>query len=235
MCGIAGILNLDGRPCDPGDVRTFADALTHRGPDGSGVHTDGPIGLGHRRLAILDLSEHGRQPMRSVDGRYWITYNGEIFNFLELRRELESLGQRFATDSDTEIILEAYRRWGTDCVLRFNGMWAFAIWDAERRALFLSRDRFGVKPLRYLHDGRRFAFASELKAFRHLAGFTPRENEAEMRNLLARGGVSIEGTPFEGVKRLPGGYNLLVSAEGMRKWRNAFSSDANAKRRPSVR
>jgi asparagine synthase (glutamine-hydrolysing) len=219
MCGIAGILNLDGRPCDPGDVQAFADALVHRGPDGGGVHTEGPVGLGHRRLAILDLSEHGRQPMRSIDGRYWITYNGEIFNFLELRRELQEKGQRFATDSDTEIILEAYRHWGADCVLRFNGMWAFAIWDAERRELFLSRDRFGVKPLRYLHDGRRFAFASELKAFRRLAGFTPRENESEMRNLLARGGMSMEETPFEGVKRLPGGYNLLVTADGVRKWR----------------
>jgi asparagine synthase (glutamine-hydrolysing) len=219
MCGIAGIFNLDGRPCDADDVRAFTDALTHRGPDGSGVFTDGPIGLGHRRLAILDLSEHGHQPMRSVDGRYWITYNGEIFNFLELRRELQADGQRFATDSDTEIILGAYRRWGADCVLRFNGMWAFAIYDSERRELFLSRDRFGVKPLRYLTDGRRFAFASELKAFRHLPGFTPRENESEMRNLLARGGMSMEDTPFEGVKRLPGGYNLLVTTEGIRKWR----------------
>jgi len=219
MCGIAGFFNLDGRPAEGHDVQVFVDSLTHRGPDGSGVYTHGPIGLGHRRLSILDLSEAGRQPMADTDRRFHITFNGEIFNFLELRRELEQDGAHFATDSDTEVILAAYKRWGADCVLRFNGMWAFAIWDASREELFLSRDRFGVKPLRYLQEAGRFSFASELKSFRHLAGFAPRENVTEMRNLLARGGMSMEETPFEGVKRLPGGYNMLVTRESVRKWR----------------
>lgn len=219
MCGVAGIFNLDGAPVSAADVQRFTDALTHRGPDGSGVYTSGPIGLGHRRLAILDLSEHGKQPMAAGDGRYHITFNGEIFNFLELRRELERDGFRFDTDSDTEVILASYQRWGAECVLRFNGMWAFAIWDSSKQELFVSRDRFGVKPLRYLHDGKRFAFASELKAFLHLAGYTVRENLQEMQNLMARGGNSMEETPFEGVHRLPGGYNLLVTRESVRKWR----------------
>lgn len=220
MCGVAGIFHLNGAHASKGDVLAFVDSLYHRGPDGNGAWVDGPIGLGHRRLAILDLSPQGQQPMADVSGKLHITFNGEIFNFLELRRELERDGIAFRTDSDTEVILAAYRRWGADCVLRFNGMWAFAIWDSEKQELFVSRDRFGVKPLRYVYQpGRMFAFASELKAFRHLAGFTPAENLSEMRNLLARGGNSMEETAFEGVKRLPGGYNMLVTRDSMRKWR----------------
>ena len=219
MCGIAGILNLDGRPCDVNHVRRFTDAVAHRGPDGRGVFTDGPLGLGHRRLAILDLSEMGHQPMSCLDGRYWITYNGEIYNFLELRRKLAKAGIPFRTESDTEVIAAAYHHWGPQCTLQFNGMWALAIWSTERRELFLSRDRFGIKPLHYVVQPGRFAFASELKAFCHLDGFVPRENAAEMRKFLARGGASMEDTLFEGVKRLPGGYNMVVSAEGMRTWR----------------
>jgi asparagine synthase (glutamine-hydrolysing) len=219
MCGIAGIFNLDDRPCDPDDVRRFVASLAHRGPDGEGVFTDGCVGLGHRRLSILDLTDAGKQPMRCLDGRYWITFNGEIYNFVELRKELEGRGYHFRTQSDTEVIVAAYDAWGDLCVLHFNGMWAFAIWDVERRELFLSRDRFGIKPLRYCMTPGRFAFASELKAFRHLAGFTVRENEPEMRNLLARGGMSMEDTIFQDVRRLPGGYNMVVSAKGMRTWR----------------
>jgi asparagine synthase (glutamine-hydrolysing) len=219
MCGIAGILNRDGRPCDRDDVRLFTDSLAHRGPDGRGVYTNGPIGLGHRRLAILDLSEQGKQPMEILDGRYVITYNGEVYNFLELRRELEAAGFRFRTTSDTEVITVAYHHWGPDCVLRFNGMWAFAIWDGERRELFLSRDRFGVKPLRYTLDSRRFAFASELKAFFHLRGFSARENEREMHFALAKGAESTQETLVQGVTRLPGGHNMLVTADNVRIWR----------------
>ena len=219
MCGVAGILNLDGQPCDRDDLTRFTDSLYHRGPDGAGVHVDGPLGLGHRRLAILDLSEAGHQPMACLGRRYWITYNGEVYNFLELRRELEAEGHAFVSETDTEVIVAAYHRWGSECVHRFNGMWAFAIWDTERRELFLSRDRFGVKPLRYLSEPRRFAFASETKSFLHLRGFTAREDEKEMRNAIARGGNSAQGTVLKGVKRLPGGHNMLVSAEGVRIWR----------------
>src|SRR5262249_12490041 len=150
----------------------------HRGPDGESVilEDEGRLALAHRRLKILDLSAAGDQPMRSASGRFDITYNGEVFNFVELRAELEQLGDRFHSHSDTEVILAAFERWGPDALLRFNGMWSLAIWDRQRRALFLSRDRFGVKPLYIAAQPRRFAFASELKAFLHLDGFEPVAN-----------------------------------------------------------
>ena len=140
MCGIAGIFHFDQLLCEPLDIQRLIDALSHRGPDGCGVYTDGPMGLGHRRLAILDLSELGRQPLQ-FGNRYWITYNGEVYNFVELRQELEALGQRFISNTDTEVVVAAYHQWGTDFVLKLNGMWAFAIWDSHHRELFLSRDR----------------------------------------------------------------------------------------------
>src|SRR5215831_4039299 len=175
MCGIVGMWNLDGGPIDQLVLERFTDALAHRGPDGRGTYVDpqGSLGLGHRRLAILDLSPAGHQPMSYANGRYWITYNGEIYNFLELRKELQGLGYRFVSDSDTEVILAAYVQWGADCQLKFNGMWGFAIWDKQERELFLSRDRFGVKPLHYFYDGRCFAFASEMKAFLATPWFQP--------------------------------------------------------------
>ena len=217
MCGIAGIFYFDQRPCESSDVYRLTDALSHRGPDGSGVHIDGPMGLGHRRLAILDLSESGNQPMQFAN-RYWITYNGEVYNFVELRRELEALGQRFTTNTDTEVVVAAYHQWGADFVLKFNGMWAFAIWDSHRRELFLSRDRFGVKPVHYLSEAKRFVFASELKSFLHLRDFTARENEDETRRQLT-GGESPVQTLLEGVKQLRPGHNMIVSASGIRTWR----------------
>lgn len=220
MCGIAGILNLDGRPCEADEVRAVTRALAHRGPDGEGVYTDGPLGLGHRRLAILDLSEAGKQPMPCLGGLYWVTFNGEIYNFLELRKELDGFGYRFANESDTEVIGAAYDRWGADCVFKFNGMWAFALWDGQKRELFLSRDRFGVKPLHYLSEPRRFVFASELKAFLHLPDFTPRENERAMRRALSAATHEAgEDTLLQGVKRLRAGHNMLVGASGTKVWR----------------
>jgi len=218
MCGIAGIFHLDGRPCDPSDVQRLIDVLSHRGPDGSGLYLDGSIGLGHRRLAILDLSDSGKQPLQFGD-RYWITYNGEVYNFVELRRELEALGQRFTSDTDTEVVVAAYHQWGPDFVLKMNGMWAFAIWDSHRRELFLSRDRFGVKPIHFFAEPTRFVFASELKSFLHLRGFTPRENEEEMRRQLTATGESPDQTLLEGVKLLRPGHNMVVSASGVCTWR----------------
>jgi len=218
MCGIAGIFHLDQRVCEAADVQRLIDALSHRGPDGSGIYTDGPIGVGHRRLAILDLSECGKQPLAYGD-RYWITYNGEVYNFVELRRELEAFGQRFTSNTDTEVVVAAYHQWGPDFVLKMNGMWAFAIWDSHRRELFLSRDRFGVKPLHFLAEPTRFVFASELKSFLHLRDFTPRENEEEMRRQLTATGESPEETLLKGVKLLRPGHNMVVSASGMRTWR----------------
>ena len=161
MCGITGLWNLNGEPVNPHMFDRFTDSLAHRGPDGRGVYVDAqlPLALGQRRLAIIDTSDTGRQPMPYVNGRYWIVYNGELYNFLELREELIKAGYTFTTDSDTEVILAAYDRWGKDCFLRFNGMWALAIWDSQEKELFISRDRFGVKPMHYFYDGERFAFA----------------------------------------------------------------------------
>ena len=164
MCGICGYLNLSGAPADAGLARRMADAIAHRGPDGEGAWATGPIALGHRRLAILDLTEAGAQPMHSADSRFTIAYNGEVYNFRELRRELEALGHRFHSRTDTEVVLAAYAQWGAECVHRFNGMFAFALWDAKERSLFLARDRYGIKPLYYAFLDGALVFGSEQKA-----------------------------------------------------------------------
>jgi asparagine synthase (glutamine-hydrolysing) len=164
MCGIAGIFNLNGEPVSQVILRKMTDAIAHRGPDGEGFYIDSFIGLGHRRLAIIDLSPAGHQPMATEEGNYIITYNGEVYNFQELRIELESLGHQFRSKTDTEVVLHAYVQWGTECVKRFNGMFAFAIWDGTQQELFLARDRYGIKPLYYTLIGPTFIFASEQKA-----------------------------------------------------------------------
>jgi len=229
VCGIAGIWNLDGAPVIPAELDRFTDSLAHRGPDGRGTYLDpqGGFGLGHRRLAILDLSPGGHQPMSSADGRYWISFNGEIYNFIELRGELEAKGHRFRTDSDTEVILAAYAEWGSDCQLRFNGMWGFAIWDQQERTLFVSRDRFGVKPLHYVWEDRRFAFASEMKAFLCLEDFAA-EFDLPLLAYVVDGGVHIEGTEsclLHQVKRLRGGHCLFLRQGGeprINRWWNTL-------------
>jgi asparagine synthase (glutamine-hydrolysing) len=188
MCGIAGkIWRECNRRGDEAAVWTMNAAQAHRGPDGEGYYVDGPLALGHRRLAILDLSSSGHQPMASHDGQYVIVFNGEIYNYIELRRELEQHGRHFRSGSDTEVILEAYHQWGADCVTRFNGMWAFALYDRTAQRVFLSRDRFGIKPFYYLHRSDCLAFASEIKAL--LAAF-PEErkvNRAVIRRFLPSG------------------------------------------------
>lgn len=163
MCGISGLLNLNGAPADPNRLGRMISTLLHRGPDANAVHVAGAVGLAHARLSIIDL-QAGGQPMSTSDGRIWITFNGEIFNYIELRQELLAKGHRFATRSDTEVILNAYREFGEECVHHFNGQWAFAIWDSRDRKLFLSRDRFGVRPLFYTQTADTFCFASEMKA-----------------------------------------------------------------------
>lgn len=164
MCGIAGIFNIKGAPVSPEILRRMTDALIHRGPDGEGFYTDAFLGLGHRRLAIIDLSPAGHQPMIEENGQFSIVYNGEIYNFQELRSELEGLGHRFRSKTDTEVVLNSYIRWGDACVERFNGMFAFAIWNKAARKLFIARDRYGIKPLYYTFRGETFLFASEQKA-----------------------------------------------------------------------
>ncbi len=164
MCGICGIFNLNGEPVSPVNLRRMTDAIIHRGPDGEGFYIDSFIGLGHRRLAIIDLSPAGHQPMLTQDGLYAISYNGEIYNFQELRVELEALGCAFRSRTDTEVVLHAYAKWGPKCLDRFNGMFAFVIWDKIRQELFIARDRYGIKPLYYTFSGPYFLFGSEQKA-----------------------------------------------------------------------
>lgn len=214
MCGITGIWNFDNRRIGRSAFDRFTDSLAHRGPDGRGTwfKESGETALGHRRLAILDLSEEGRQPMSYANNRFWITYNGEIYNFLELRVELEQKGHVFRSQSDTEVILGAYQEWGPDMLLRFNGMWAFAIYDVKERMLFIARDRFGIKPFLYHLTGSRFAFASELKAFRHLEGYEP-IIDPESAVVFLRNGFGIEGTSrtmFLNVRRLPAGHYGMI-------------------------
>ena len=164
MCGIAGILNLDGAPVSQAVLKKMTDAIAHRGPDGEGHYTDGYMGLGHRRLAIIDLSSAGHQPMISRDNGMVLSYNGEVYNYKELRIELESLGYQFHSTTDSEVVLNSWVEWGENCVHRFNGMFAFAVWDKHNQTLFLVRDRYGIKPLYYVQWGHLFLFGSEQKA-----------------------------------------------------------------------
>jgi asparagine synthase (glutamine-hydrolysing) len=211
MCGIAGRLNFkSGAPVAADLVQQMCDLLAHRGPDGDGVWTSGALGLGHRRLAIIDLSPLGRQPMLSSDGTLAVTFNGEIYNFLELRALLETKGHRFRSRSDTEVILAAYREWGVDCLARLRGMFALALWDETKRTLLVARDRIGKKPLHYFVDEHGIAFASEPKAFLADPGFQPRVNPHAVSAYLTLQYVPSPLSAFEGVRKLPAGHYLLV-------------------------
>ena len=198
MCGIAGIWQLNNEPLAEQKLQRFTNTLEHRGPDGFGFYIDKKscLGLGHRRLSILDLSEAGKQPMSFADARYWISYNGEIFNFIELKSELKSKGYAFKTETDTEVILAAYHYWGTDALPRFNGMWAMAIWDTYEQKLFLARDRFGIKPLYYLYiPDSLFAFASETIAFKNLEGYQRTFDEKNV-GLQLEDSTALEGIGY---------------------------------------
>ncbi len=210
MCGIVGLFQPDhSSRFDPARVERMCDAMVHRGPDGAGVWTAPGIGMGHRRLSIIDL-EGSPQPMRSVDGRAVIVFNGEIYNYRALRRELEGLGARFATDGDTEVILAAWQRWGTGCLARLDGMFAFALYDLEQRSLFLARDRFGVKPLflARLPDGT-LAFASELKGLLTDPALGRKLNPQALDAYLAWGYVPDTHSILQGVEKLPAGHFML--------------------------
>ena len=166
MCGISGIIQKTGSGSLRPAIESMTDLIKHRGPDGFGYYFRNNIALGHRRLAILDLSENGHQPMAYADAQYVITYNGEVYNYLEIRARLETLGYAFHSQSDTEVILAAYQQWGESCVGLFNGMWAFAIHDVRRNIIFCSRDRFGVKPFYFTDCADNFVFGSETKGIK---------------------------------------------------------------------
>jgi asparagine synthase (glutamine-hydrolysing) len=211
VCGIAGIFNLNGEPASQVILRKMTDAIAHRGPDGEGFYIDSFIGLGHRRLAIIDLSSTGHQPMATEDGNYIISYNGEVYNFRELRIELETLGHRFRSRTDTEVVLYAYVQWGVDCVKRFNGMFAFAIWDRTRQELFLARDRYGIKPLYYILIGSSFIYASEQKAIiQH--PLVPREIDLEgLIEYFTFQNIFTDRTLLKGVRIFPAGCLTQIS------------------------
>jgi len=244
MCGIAGVLDLGGRPIDRSLLPAMLARIAHRGPDGGGwIEDDGAairegfpdsaipvsfrnlpvarpdsprVALGHQRLAITDLSPAGHQPMSRGNGRWWITFNGAIFNAPELKHELEESGQRFETTTDTEVLLAAFVRWGEAALPRFNGMWAFAIWDSERRELFCARDRYGIKPFYYTISGDRFAFASEPKGLRPVRPAVP--NAAFIADYLAVGSRIPDGdaTLYADYRQLPAGSFLRAGAGGIR-------------------
>ncbi len=226
MCGITGIWQTDGAPVERNVIQTMTDALAHRGPDGQGIRVSASLGLGHRRLAILDLGPAGHQPMSYAGGRYWIVYNGEVYNFLELRAELEQIGHRFVSDSDTEVILAAYAQWGPECLNRFNGMWAFGIWDEQEQVLFLARDRFGIKPLFYALERDRLAFASEWKAMLCLPEFERRVDWSTFVSVLQDPYIQ-EGIPeclLHGIRRLLPGQYMLARRDNVRiyQWWNTL-------------
>jgi len=211
MCGIIGILWQNGAP--PAIREENIAQMAHRGPDGSGLYQDSHVSFGHVRLAVLDFSTQAAQPLRSHDGRFVIVHNGAIYNCLELRKELEASGAMFRSRSGTEVATEAYRRWGKDCVRKFRGMFAFALWDTEEKTLFLARDRCGEVPLVYFRDGNILVFASEIRALLPLLPSRPRLNPAAVDMYLHYQYTPEPFTLLEGVHKFPAGHTLILSPD----------------------
>jgi asparagine synthase (glutamine-hydrolysing) len=225
MCGIAGVYNFNGEPVPTGLLKAMTDVIAHRGPDGEGFYTHGPVGLGHRRLAIIDLSAAGRQPMANETADLIIIYNGEVYNFQELQVELQALGHRFQSKTDSEVVVHAYEEWGEKCVDRFNGMFAFAIYDRRAQGtapaggqphggerLFIARDRYGIKPLYYYHDDSVFLFASEIKALLKHPSLSARVSLPALSEYFTFQNIFSDLTLFEGVCLLPGGCTLTIDS-----------------------
>lgn len=210
MCGITGLIHLDGAPVSPAVLKKMTDAIAHRGPDGEGQWIEGNVGLGHRRLAIIDLSPAGHQPMISADHRFVLTYNGEVYNFLELRGELEAAGHWFRSRTDSEVVLNALAAWGIKALDRFNGMFAFALWDRKERTLLLARDRYGIKPLYYSLQDRTFAFGSEQKAMLAMPGFRRVLDKPALLEYFTFQNIFTDRTLIEDVKLLPAGYYAVL-------------------------
>ena len=237
MCGINGIAykHHSGSTVDPEVLMRMRDVLRHRGPDEAGIFVDGNIGLGHRRLSIVDLKS-GQQPMESADGSCVIIYNGEVYNHADHRQELAEKGYQYRTHCDTETILYLYKEYGPECVHKLRGMFAFAVWDRSRRELFIARDRLGVKPLYYVHDadGNLF-FASEIKALLEARAVTPELNYAALGDYLANHGTCGDETLFANIKRLPAGHTLTWCDDGQirikKYWDLQFEPKLNGHKR----
>ena len=232
MCGIAGYFGLTRRDVPPRPVLgRMVQALRHRGPDDGGLFVDGRVALGHRRLSILDLAG-GRQPLSSADGTVWVSFNGEIFNYLELRRSLEARGRRFRTASDTETLVEAYRDAGPACVESFNGDFAYALWDAPRQRLVLARDRMGVRPLYYTTIGGVLVFASEVKALLQYPGIRGELDPVALEQCFTFWFPLAPRTPYRGILELPPGHQLVAERGGLSVrpyWRLTFPAAAEAR------
>ena len=213
MCGIAGILELTGRIPSRRDVEAVTAKLAHRGPDGLGIHLQGPVALGHRRLSIIDLAT-GAQPMSNEDERVGVTYNGELYNYRELREELKAAGYRFRTASDTEVIVHAWEEWGEACVERFRGMFAFAIADFRQNLVFLARDHLGIKPLYYFQTAERLAFASELQGLRALSDCPDEIDPKAIDEYLFLLSVPPPNTIYRNVWKLPPAHRMTVGFDG---------------------
>lgn len=222
MCGIAGFIRTDGGPAELAVIQRMTDAVRHRGPNGAGHFIDGPVALGHRRLSVLDLSDDGAQPMQYADSGLVLTFNGEIYNYIEIREELRAHGYTFRTQTDSEVILAAYSCWGEDCVTRFNGMWSFAILDRRKKKLFCSRDRFGVKPFYYRVDGKAFAFSSEIRQLLPFGDSTAADMDVVRTYLVTDASELDDATFFKGIRRMPGGhsgvYDLATNKFSIRRY-----------------
>ena len=221
MCGIAVAIGLNGRPIERVAVERMAKSLFHRGPDDGGIYLDESVGMGFRRLSILDLSDAGHQPMVSEDGQFVLVFNGEIFNYVELRSELRQLGFQFRSSGDSEVLLAAYRQWGRDCLPKLNGMWAFVIYDRRHRRIFGSRDRFGVKPLYYSRNSAVVQFASEIKALRASGYHQGELNWRTSAKFLLEGRLDSQGETFyEGIQQIPPGSAFEMTLDGV--WHEWF-------------
>jgi asparagine synthase (glutamine-hydrolysing) len=231
MCGITGFIHLDGTPASPPILQKMTDAIAHRGPDGEGQWIEGNMGIGHRRLAIIDLSPAGHQPMISADHRYVLSYNGEIYNFRELRSELEAAGYWFRSRTDSEVVLNALAAWGTKALDRFNGMFALALWDRKEHTLLLARDRYGIKPLYYAQSGTAFAFGSEVKALLAHPAFRAELDKEALVEYFTFQNFFTDRTLFKGVRLFPAGYwGTFTTDEGLqvhRYWDYEFQEPEN--------
>jgi len=211
MCGITGIINLNGAPISPVILQKMTDEIEHRGPDGEGDWVEDNVGLGHRRLSIIDLSPAGHQPMISVDHRYVLSYNGEIYNYRELRTDLEAKGYWFRSKTDSEVVLNALAEWGTDALLKFNGMFALALWDRKEKTLLLARDRYGIKPLYYAQQSNVFSFGSEQKAILAQSDFNRVLNKPALLEYFTFQNIFTDQTLLEDVHILPAGHYATIT------------------------